>query len=372
MLIANAILAVMLAACDGAPALPVWQVSSFEEPAEIGNYNVTVRLGDEKADTVSHIKFEAERCASPLISLKAGEFLDYTWTYRVKGPIIKSDKSEPKLKVEVYVEGADGLEANPAGKNTRSPAVDVKPCDARVIYLIGDSTVTDQKGGIYASWGQALPMMVKPGWTVANYALSGRSLQRAKQEGTRGLILDNIKPNDFVLIQMGHNDQKRFARVKEGKEPSYLTLLNEYIDMLEAKGAKVVLVTPVERRRFEKDGSQGGKTLVEFRKWVMGTAELRGLPCIDLNEKSYVMMGKLGAEGSKKTQCYLAGKKDDTHHSLYGAYLNARIIADGLAKIDDVKDAIKDEYREYDYTNPLPDPGFPITSKINDQKPEGN
>ena len=348
--------------------LAAFAVTSFEAPREVGNYNVTIRLGSAEADTVSHIKFEQERCASPLISLKAGEFLDYTWTYRVKGPILKSEEYSPKIHIDLY-EDIVGVDLSPR----RALEPTTTPCDdARVIYLLGASTVTDQKGGIYASWGQALPMMVKPGWTVANFALSGRSLMRSKSEGTLGFVLDSIKENDYVLIQMGHNDQKRFARVREGKEPSYLTLLNEYIDKLQAKGAKVVLVTPVERRRFNSDGTQSGKTLAEFQKWVIGTAELRDLPYIDLNEKSYQMIGKLGAEGSKKTQCYLMGKKDDTHHSLYGAYLNARIIADGLAQIDDIKDAIKPEFATYDYLNPLPDPGFPITSQVNDKKPEGN
>lgn len=349
--------------------LAAFAVASWEEPKEIGNYDVTVTLGAPAADTVSHLKFGTQRLACGFVALRAGETLDYTFTARVPGPYTKkNDGSNMSLHLDLYQDGAaPSLES-----------VKVVPApDSRTIYLCGDSTVTDQKGGIYASWGQALPMMVKPGWAVCNYARSGLALETFKADGRLRRILDNLKPGDYVCIQFGHNDQKR-----RGQEPEngYTALLNEYCDLCEAKGAKMVIVSPCERRRFNGE-KQGLKTLDGYAQAARAVAEARGIPFIDLNDATYRMLGVLGAEGSKDLFCYATKAEfpslkkdiaDNTHHSLYGAYVNARIVASGLAKIPDVGEAIRPEFAEFDFMAPPPNPNFPLCSKIDATKPEGN
>ena len=241
---------------------------------------------------------------------------------------------------------------------------------ARTIYLCGDSTVTDQRNEPWGSWGQILPAFVKQGWSVSNFARSGLALKTFEHEGRLKRILEHLKKNDWVVIQFGHNDQKI-----KGEEPEngYTRRLNDWIDKISAKGAFVVLVTPVERRRFdEKTGEHQGKTLADYAEAVKLVAAARGVPVIDLNEASYRMQGKMGAKGSAKLQCNNKGKIDNTHHNVYGAYEMARIVAAGLAEIPAVKDAIRDPYRSFNPENPDDDPRIPPSGNIDYTKPEGS
>ena len=50
------------------------------------------------------------------------------------------------------------------------------------IWIIGDSTVEDNRPP-FRGWGWALPQFVRPGVTVRNIALSGRSSRSFREEG---------------------------------------------------------------------------------------------------------------------------------------------------------------------------------------------
>ena len=76
-----------------------------------------------------------------------------------------------------------------------------------VIYIIGDSTVDDNKPP-FRGWGWALPEYVKDGVTVKNHALSGRSSRSFREEGLFAPIEKEIAAGDMLLIQFGHNDEK--------------------------------------------------------------------------------------------------------------------------------------------------------------------
>ena len=122
--------------------------------------------------------------------------------------------------------------------------------------------------------------------------------------------MEHLKKDDWVVIQFGHNDQKI-----KGEEPEngYTRRLNDWIDRIREKGAFVVLVTPVERRRFdEKTGEHGPKTLEGYANAMKAVAEKLGVPLIDLNDASYRMHAKMGAVGSKALQCNNKGKTDYT------------------------------------------------------------
>ena len=179
-----------------------------------------------------------------------------------------------------------------------------------------------------------------------------------------------LKKGDWVVIQFGHNDQKI-----KGEEPEngYTRRLNDWIDRISAKGASVVLVTPVERRRFdEKTGEHQGKTLAGYADAVKAVAAAKNVPLIDLNDASYRMHAKMGANGSAKIQCNNKGKIDNTHHNVYGAYEMARIVAAGLAKILVVGESVREKYRAFDPEKPDADPKIPPSGKTDRTKPAGS
>jgi len=93
------------------------------------------------------------------------------------------------------------------------------------IGLIGDSTVADTYG-----WGPAFADRFKDGITVLNYARNGATLESLSSRLDELLLL---KP-DYVLIQFGHNDQKKYDTEVYG------TRLKSYVDRIKRAGATAV------------------------------------------------------------------------------------------------------------------------------------
>ena len=333
---------------------------------EIGNYDVTINLGTGKGPCANYVKFMGRRLAIDRTEVKQGETKPVTFTARVPGPYTtrRSDENyNRRLLLEMF------SNAPQADMPVFEPLVVPNP-KARTIYLCGDSTVTDQRNEPWGSWGQILPAFVRQGWAVSNFARSGLALKTFEGEGRLKRILEHLKKDDWVLIQFGHNDQKIAG---EEPENGYTRRLNEWIDKIRERGASVVLVTPVERRRFdEKTGEHGEKTLAGYAEAVKSVAAAKGVPVIDLNDASYRMHAKMGAKGSMKIQCNNRGKIDNTHHNVYGAYEMARIVAAELAGIPVVKDAIREGYRSFNPENPDADPKIPPSGKTDYTKPEGS
>ena len=172
------------------------------------------------------------------------------------------------------------------------------------------------------------------------------------------------------MIQFGHNDQKIAG---EEPEKGYTRRLNEWIDRIRERGAHPVLVTPVERRRFdEKTGEHLGKTLAAYADAMKAVAAEKGVPLVDLNDASYRMHAKMGPAGSKAIQCNNRGKIDNTHHNVYGAYEMARVVAAGLARIPVVGEAVRERYRDFDPEKPDADPQIPPSGGTDWTKPEGS
>ena len=337
----------------------------YEEPMEIGNYDVTVSLGTGKGPCVSYVKFMGRRLAVDRTEVPANKTKSVTFTARVPGPYTTrrgDEKNNRRLLLEMLCNAPQ--EDVPVFEPLVVPAP-----NSRTIYLCGDSTVTDQRFEPWGSWGQILPAFVKQGWAVSNFARSGLALKTFEGEGRFKRIFEHLKKGDWVVIQFGHNDQKI-----KGEEPEtgYARRLNGWIDKIREKGAFVVLVTPVERRRFDdRTGEHQGKTLEGYANAMKSVAAAKDVPLIDLNDASYRMHAKMGAEGSKAIQCNNKGKIDNTHHNVYGAYEMARIVAAGLSRIPVVKDAIRDRYRSFDPEKPDADPKIPPSGKTDYTKPKG-
>jgi len=107
------------------------------------------------------------------------------------------------------------------------------------IGLIGDSTVAVQSG-----WGPAFASRFNGKAKILNYAKNGATLQSLTKK------LDDLvklKP-DYVLIQFGHNDQKRYDT------NAYSTHLKSYVARIQKAGGKPIILSSVVRRSFGKDG----------------------------------------------------------------------------------------------------------------------
>lgn len=194
------------------------------------------------------------------------------------------------------------------------------------LAIIGDSTVceypaTDDRRG----WGMFVQGYFQGSVRVANFARSGRSTKSFIQEGSWQKTLD-AKP-DFVLIQFGHNDSHDPGRPEStDAATNYRDFLRRYIRESRAAGAKPILVTPMHRRAFTRDGRLDDK-LKSYADAMKTVAAETKVALIDLHAKSGELFERLGEAGSGE----LANRAGDrTHFNEKGAKAMAELLMNEL------------------------------------------
>lgn len=203
------------------------------------------------------------------------------------------------------------------------------PAENKVrIVLVGDSTVTD-----HAGWGLGFKQFVDPARIeVVNTAQGGRSSMSFIKEGRWNQALE-LRGN-YYLIQFGHNDEPG----KPGRSTTldeYRAYMNRYVDEARTAGAIPVLVTSLVRRQFDaKDDHVIHSSLEAHVAVVKEIAAAKHVPLIDLHASSKALCEQMGREGCltfspvKTTD----GKSsaDHTHLNDKGYILFGRLVAEGL------------------------------------------
>ena len=293
-----------------------------------GNYMVTITFGDANSETVTTVKSELRRLMVEKVQTARGHFETRTLTVNLRTPQI-STGGEVKLKDrEKTTEAWAWDEKLTLEFNNRHPsvcAVEITRADnVPTIFLLGDSTVCDQPREPYNSWGQMLTRFFKPGVAVANHAESGESLRSSLGAKRLDKVLSLMKPGDYLFIQYGHNDEKDKGE-GAGAFTTYKAALKRFAAGAREHGGIPVLITPMQRRTFDKDGhvtnSHG-----DYPEAVRQVAKEESVPLIDLHEMSTLLYEAWGPEKSG-----LAFKEGDgTHHSDYGSYELAKCIVEGI------------------------------------------
>jgi lysophospholipase L1-like esterase len=170
------------------------------------------------------------------------------------------------------------------------------------IFMVGDSTMTNAPvipASPTRGWGQLLPLYFKGNLHIENHAMSGRSSKSFISEGRWKAVMERLKEGDYVIIQFGHNDEKN-------QDPKRFTApFGEFTENLarfvrEARGKKAfpILVTPVSRAIFEKDGTFRD-THGDYPKAVRELAKKENVPLLDLEARTRALYLQLGPERSK-------------------------------------------------------------------------
>lgn len=219
-----------------------------------------------------------------------------------------------------------------------------------VLFLVGNSTMRNgtRGDGSNGQWGwgyYANQYFDAKRITVENQALGGMST-RTFYTDLWPAVRDALKPGDWVIVSIGHNDNgeffdaKRARAVIPGVDPdtcyvgfnqrtqrqdtiySYGNYLRRYISETRAKGANPVLMSLTPRDAFDDKGRIVRKPQTE---WAAYIAAVEGVPFVDLNERSGA---KLDSYSRWKQQYHFLG--DKIHTSKFGAEMNARSAAEGL------------------------------------------
>ena len=212
------------------------------------------------------------------------------------------------------------------------------------VYLAGDSTMAEKlpEKRPETGWGEALQQFFRPDKVrIENHAKNGRSTRTFIEEKLWQEIIDKLKKGDFVFIEFGHNDAAKERTDRYTPPEDYRRNLIRFITEVREKQANPVLLTPVMRRRFDKDGkfqdSHG-----QYPDIVRAIALENKVPLIDMHRKSEKVLIQYGPEESRKlflqlkpneNANYPQGIEDNTHFSPIGAEVMARLAVQGIREL---------------------------------------
>jgi lysophospholipase L1-like esterase len=209
------------------------------------------------------------------------------------------------------------------------------------IFLAGDSTMAAKQPEKRpeTGWGEMLGQHFKVGSIrIENRAANGRSTKTFISEGKWQSIIDALRKGDYVFIQFGHNDSSKDKGERYTPPEDYRRNLVRFVGEVKARGGYPILLTPVMRRRFDKDG-KFYDTHGEYPDIVRSVAREQHVSLIDMHRKSETVIIRYGVEGSRKlflqlksgeNANYPNGVDDNTHFSPLGAEEMAEIAVEGL------------------------------------------
>lgn len=313
---------------------------TFSVPLPEGNYRVTLRIGDRNRAGDTTVKAEARRLMLRNIRTRAGEFVTRSFVVNIRDAALPAPpKNAPggdRVRLFDREAGSPSWDDRLTLEWLGNPAVAslrIEPVDVPTLYLVGDSTVTDQRSEPAASWGQMLPALLDDRIAVANHAESGETLKSFLTGLRFDKVLSGMKPGDYLFIQFGHNDQKEgWPQTHVDPTHTYPAYLRAYIAEARRRGAQPVLVTSPERRTFE--GTRIKSTLADYVAAAKRVAAEERIPLIDLNAASTAIYEALGPE--RTPLAFNDGGRDATHHNNYGAWLLANAVAEGMRDIGEL------------------------------------
>lgn len=214
------------------------------------------------------------------------------------------------------------------------------------VFTIGDSTMADKDtlGSPERGWGMALPGFFDPARVAfENHAVNGRSTKSFIDQGRWNAVVEKLEAGDWVFIQFGHNDAKQEDPARYA-DPwgDYTDNLARFIREAEAKGAHPVLMTSIVRRHFAPDGTLTD-THGDYPAAVRALAAKSGVPLIDMEAASRVLIGAMGEEASRSLFMVLEpgiwpkypdGLTDNTHLVWEGARAIAALAVEGIVEQD--------------------------------------
>lgn len=230
-----------------------------------------------------------------------------------------------------------------------------------VLFLVGNSTMrTGTRGdGNNGQWGwgyYAHEYYDADKITVENLALGGTSPRTFYRE-LWAPIAAAIRPGDYVFLELGHNDNEPKNQVRERasyKPDGVLSIAEDsivrinkrtnkmdtiytfggytrrFINEVRAKGGIPVLFTLTPRNAYEADGKTIQRKLSDFTPAIFAIGKEMCVPVIDLND---ISAKKLEKYGPWKTDYHFF--LDKIHSSAFGAMMNARSAAEGIAASND-------------------------------------
>ena len=246
------------------------------------------------------------------------------------------------------------------------------------VFIVGDSTAANKshpETNPERGWGMALQGFFDSKIRVDNHALNGRSSKSFIGEGHWAKVLDLIKPGDYVIIQFGHNDEKKKADRYTEPGTTFDATLARYVTETREKGGIPVLMNSVVRRNFFRKSDNGiddeslrntvytdekinSDTLIDTHGAYLlsprNVAKKMNVPFVDANKITHDYEQSLGIIGSRKLHMWFKpgeiasipkGRQDNTHYNIYGADQVAHLLCKAICR---ELPELASHYQEYD------------------------
>ncbi len=314
---------------------------------DFGTYKVSLKLGAVRQTIENLTLFSSRRAMIARdITVEAGKAYEKSWHVAVT-PFIPPLSSQRCLDRDIFI-SFSGKGVCPAGCSDEKPVysagnaagsdldisnltidVVIEKETVPVIWIGGDSTVTDQNAGIpyypfgsFSGWAQTLPRYIK-GAAVCNLSHSGLTSNCFRDDGHYQILLDMIKPGDLAIFQFGHNDQKRRNL---GAFGGYADNLRRYTCEIRQKGGEVILCSPISRIPLELSADEAASLsmdrhyslLADYARAVKTVACEMDVPFVDLHQLTFDKWIELG---DKAKEFFMPG--DVTHTNEYGSVMIA-------------------------------------------------
>ncbi|PTN05917.1 rhamnogalacturonan acetylesterase [Mangrovibacterium marinum] len=360
------------------------QAFYFRINLDEGRYKIKLTLGSSAHESATTVKAESRRLMLENVETEKGQTIEKTIVVDVRRPEI-NDTLRVRLKErEIGSKNWDNnlcLEFNGSRPSVSSIVIE-EANDLPVIFLAGNSTVTDQRNEPWASWGQMLPRFLSPEVVVANHAESGLTLISFKYQNRLKRIISVMKPGDYLFVEFAHNDQKPGSCHVE-PFTTYQDELRYFINEARKKGGIPVLVTSTNRRKFDESGKLVN-TLGYYPEAMRQLAKEENVKLIDLNAMTKTLYEAYGEEDSKNLFVHYSANTfpdqekalaDNTHFSTFGAYELAKCVA---ASIKDNHPGLAQylylDFKGFDPGKPdaFKDFFWPLSPSVDLVKPDGN
>ena len=334
-----------------------------------GNYRVTLTLGDTQGSSCTTVKSEVRRLMVESLQTAKGETRKVSFNVNVRTPQLSSgntiklnsrewDAASGTVKTYTWDDKLT-LQFYDSAPAVCAVEIEAAAEDVVTVYVIGDSTVTDQPSG--GTWGQYLPRWFDDHVTVANHAESGMTIKGFRFMRRWDKIMESCKPGDYLLIQLGTNDEKRsghdamwpqedlagdWVRTHADPEKDYVWGLATMA--LEAKrhGMIPVIVSPMTK--IDRRTATSTELMTPYGINARRGAELGECAYIDLWSMSRQIVSALGQDA-------LAAYADGTHTDNFGAYLYALCITRGIREQNlPLQDYLLPETPAFDPAHPHP------------------
>ncbi len=214
------------------------------------------------------------------------------------------------------------------------------PPHKTTVYLIGDSTMANKVRATFpeTGWGMPLGTFFDTTVVVDNRAQNGRSTRTFLAENRWQPVVHALQPGDYVFIQFGHNDESTTHPDRYTPPDAYRQNLIKFVTETRSRQATPILLTPVTRRYFDKEGHIK-ETHPLYSAATLAVAKDYRVMVVDMDKLSRELMQQLGDESSKLLFLHLApgdhpnyplGRADNTHFNEVGARKMAQLAVNDL------------------------------------------